>query len=104
MTVQDAASVPGEIDTAFDYCAIVEFDDHWHLSENLPAGDRRDQWVGEHDAGDLVVGADLFRCRIPPASLSRGAAARLQHCVNELAEAAASHVGVHLDLDQFNQD
>src|SRR5260370_28190376 len=52
---------PGEIDTAFDYSAIVEFDDHWHLSQNLPAVDRRDQRGGEHNPGDLVGPPDLFR-------------------------------------------
>src|SRR5260370_29835696 len=86
---------PGEIDTAFDYSAIVEFDDHWHLSEDLPAVDRRDQRVGEHNAGDLVGGSDLFPCRIPPATGGRGVAARLQHCVKELAEAAPPHVAGH---------
>jgi len=74
---------------AFDDGAVFQFDDYWHLAKDLPAGRRRHQWMPARDPGNLFGCADLAGSCVPPPAVRGGSATRLQHGVNELAEAAS---------------
>jgi hypothetical protein len=58
----------------------------------------------ERDAGNLFGCPDLVGSCVPPSAVRCGAAARLQHGVNELAEAASVQSGIEVDLDDFHRD
>jgi hypothetical protein len=95
---------PGEIDAAFDDGALLQFDDHWHLPKNLPAGRLRHQRMIERDTSNLFGCAHLVGSCVPPPAMRGRAAAGLEHGVNELAKAASVQGGMEVDPDDFHRD
>jgi hypothetical protein len=58
----------------------------------------------ERDAGNLFGCADLLGSCVPPPAVHGGAAAGLQHGMNELAEAASVQSGIEVDFDDFHRN